>query len=418
MKNKIYKLRNSLCVILCCISCNGFAQRDCSILSGSFVPIENLGTSTYMTYQGGQYPGGSNTRSALQLTRALNQVNAIMPRNSSGAIDQANGKIVMIGVGASNPRTEFTAFEQLCDTFQCLNNKLKIVNVCKGGTGIQKMNYDTAAYWNIATDTLLSYGLSNLQVQIVWIEQEHTGSTNTVFPSAPLQLVNEYKKLLQIILIKYPNVKIAYINSRAYSGYADNSAGPGLWAPRDYYNSWAVKWVIENQITNATGFDYTGSNPSIPFVDWATNSWANGNIPKLDGFFWDCVNDFGPSDGLHLSTLGEKKVGQRLFNYFSTDTTSKIWFVDASCKPTITKVDQLDSKVDKTLIFPNPVSDKLTISHNGNFTYEIYNSLGELITEGYHTHVNTIIDVSTFEKGIYLLSTKGDLSLKKLIIVN
>lgn len=410
--------KNLLLIAASLISVYANSQRDCSILSGSFVPLENLGTSTYMTYQGGQYPAGSNTRPTLQLTRALNQVNAIMPLNLSGAIDQTNGKIVMIGVGASNPRTEFTAFKELCDTFQCLNNKLKIVNVCKGGTGIQKMNYDTAAYWNLANDTLSSYGANNLQVQIVWIEQEHTGSTNMVFPSAPLQLVNEYKKLLQVVLIKYPNVKIAYINSRAYSGYADGSSGPGLSSPRDYYNSWAVKWVIENQITNATGFDYTGATPSIPFVDWATNSWANGNIPKLDGLFWDCVNDFGASDGLHLSTLGEKKVGQRLFNYFSIDTTSKVWFVDSSCKPTVTKVHPLNIKTKEALIFPNPTSDKLNISYEGSFSYEIYNGLGELIISGQHKDLKSMVDVNEFENGIYLLKTYGDLNLKKLVIVN
>ncbi|MBK7311025.1 MAG: T9SS type A sorting domain-containing protein [Sphingobacteriaceae bacterium] len=410
--------KNLLLIAAFLISISANSQRDCSTLSGSCVPIENLGTSTYMTYQGGQYPGGSNTRPALQLTRALNQVNAIMPLNSSGAIDQTNGKIVMIGIGASNPRTEFTAFKQYCDTFQCLNSKLKIINTCKGGTGIQKMVDPNDTCWEQAIDTLLSHSVTNLQVQVAWIEQEHTGNNNTSFPGAPQQLVTNFKDLLEVVLQKYPNIKIAYINSRAYSGYADNSTGPGLWAPRDYYNSWAVKWVIENQITNATGFDYTGSNPSIPFVDWATNSWANGNIPKLDGFFWDCVNDFGPGDGLHLSTLGEKKVGQRLFNYFSKDTTAKVWFVDASCKPTITKVDPIDNRTNKVQIFPNPASDKLNITCAGSFSYEIYNSLGELITGGQHKEVTSVINVSEFEKGIYLLKTKGDLNLNKLIIVN
>ncbi|MBK6522044.1 MAG: T9SS type A sorting domain-containing protein [Sphingobacteriaceae bacterium] len=116
--------------------------------------------------------------------------------------------------------------------------------------------------------------------------------------------------------------------------------------------------------------------------------------------------------------LGEKKVGQRLFNYFSKDTTAKVWFVDASCKPTITKVDPIDNRTNKVQIFPNPASDKLNITCAGSFSYEIYNSLGELITGGQHKEVTSVINVSEFEKGIYLLKTKGDLNLNKLIIVN
>ena len=395
------------------------AQRDCSTLSGSFVPLEDLGSSMFMSYQGGQYPAGSNIRPSLQLSRALTQANAIVPLNLSGNIDQSNGKVVMIGVGASNPRAEFTAFKQLCDTFQCLNNKLKIINTCKGGTGIQKMNYDTAAYWSLAADTLLSYGLSSLQVQVIWIEQEHTGSTNTVFPSSPLQLVNEYKKLLEVILIKYPNVKIAYINSRAYAGYSDNTSGPGLSHPRDYYNSWAIKWLIENQINNVSGFNYISPNINIPFVDWATNSWANGNIPKQDGFFWDCVNDFGAADGLHLSTIGEKKVGLRLFNYFSKDTTSKIWFTYALCNSGSTGIGKLNSFNDAVVLFPNPTaSGSINIQSSRNFMYKIYNGLGELVKDGVHTNMNTLIDVSEFRKGIYMIRSSDAPFFSKRIVIN
>lgn len=401
---------------LVCISVR--CQRDCSVLSSSLTPIEDLGSSTYLSYQGGQYPSGSNVRPQLQLTRGLIQSNAVLPLNTAGNVDLISGKIVMVGIGASNPRTEFTAFKQLCDTFQCLNNKLRIVNVCKGGTGIQKMNYDTAGYWNLATDTLSSYGLSNLQVQIVWIEQEHTGSTNTVFPTAPLQLVNEYRKLLEVILLKYPNVKIAYINSRAYAGYSDNSSGPGLSFPRDYYNSWAVKWIIENQITNVTGFDYTGTNPSIPFIDWATNSWANGNIPKLDGFFWDCLNDFGASDGLHLSTVGEMKIGKRLFNYFKTDTVSKIWFINQSCQNTATALQSITKERSRILLFPNPVHNKLNLAINGNFEYKICSSSGRLIRMGKCEEGNAVIDVSSLEKGVYMLRITESVMMNVKFIVD
>lgn len=419
MKKTTHKTTNYLILIVSFFTITlGIAQRDCSVLSTSLTPIENLGSGTYLGFQGGQYPSGSNVRPPLQLSRGLNQANAIVPLNAFGSVDLINGKIGMIGIGASNPRTEFTAFQNFCDTFQCLNNKLRIVNVCKGGTGIQKMNYDTAAYWIKANDTLIAHSLTSLQVQIVWIEQEHTGSTNTLFPSAPQQLITDYKKLLEVILIKYPNIKIAYINSRAYSGYADGSSGPGLAAPRDYYNSWAVKWLIENQINNVSGFDYTGINKNIPFIDWATNSWANGNIPKQDGLFWDCLNDFGPSDGLHLSALGEKKVGKRLFNYFSTDTTSKPWFIDGSCNATTTSIKSNNFNTTQICFYPNPASHFLNIKCEYDFEFIVYNNLGQKVKVGKHTGTNSSIEISDLIKGIYFIRVNNVSADKKKIIIN
>ena len=418
MKTKIKITKKNLLALAFFLSLNTFSQKNCTVLSGSFVPIENLGTGTYMTFQGGQYPLGSNVRPSIQLTRALNQVNTIVPLNTLGVADPVNGKIVMAGIGASNPRTEFTAFKQYCDTFQCLNKKLKVVNTCKGGTGIQDMANATDPCWNEAIDTLLYYSVTNLQVQIVWIEQEHTGNSNTSFPSAPQQLVNNYKTLLEVVLQKYPNVKIAYINSRAYSGYADNSIGFGLRAPRDYYNSWAVKWLIEKQINDQTGFEYTGVNKNIPFIDWATNSWANGDILKPDGFFWDCLNDFGSSDGLHLSAIGEKKVGKRLFNYFSTDTTGKPWFLDASCNATVTGIKSNNLNVGEVSFYPNPTSNVLNIKSEFTFDYVIYNNLGQGVKKGKHNGTNSSVDISDLEKGIYFIRAINESSTAKKILIN
>src|SRR5688572_27671492 len=105
-----------------------FAQKDCTQDSTGLVPIPQLGTDYYSGYQGGLYPGGANARPAAHRDAAYTQVALIKPRAVDGSIDLAAGKVVMIGVGASNPRTEFDAFMQICDTFAQIDPQLKRIN--------------------------------------------------------------------------------------------------------------------------------------------------------------------------------------------------------------------------------------------------------------------------------------------------
>ncbi|PKP46834.1 MAG: hypothetical protein CVT95_06500 [Bacteroidetes bacterium HGW-Bacteroidetes-12] len=68
----------------------------------------------------------------------------------------------------------------------------------------------------------------------------------------------------------------------------------------------------------------------------------------------------------------------------------------------------------KIEIFPNPVSDKLTVSiedAKGIYTLTIYQVLGELIMEKKLTNSLTNIDVSLLENGIYfyeIISESGE----------
>ena len=58
-------------------------------------------------------------------------------------------------------------------------------------------------------------------------------------------------------------------------------------------------------------------------------------------------------------------------------------------------------------IFPNPISAKniLTVNtkNNENFTYKIFTSNGKLVLQGTSSTRQKNIDVSSLEKGIYML---------------
>ena len=76
-------------------------------------------------------------------------------------------------------------------------------------------------------------------------------------------------------------------------------------------------------------------------------------------------------------------------------------------------------------IYPNPTSDKVTIDLNNqkseSFNIKISNVLGQVVfseMKHYATNAKEILDVSTFEKGVYHLEVKNnEVSFMQKIVV-
>src|SRR5262245_40637019 len=84
---------------------------DCTRTHTGRVPLTDLGTGSYMGAQGGLYPGGANQRPNGHNSAGLFlATNRVKPRNASGAIDLANGKIGLISIGMSNTTQEYQQF--------------------------------------------------------------------------------------------------------------------------------------------------------------------------------------------------------------------------------------------------------------------------------------------------------------------
>lgn len=294
--------------------------KNCQVELTQLIPIPEIKTGYYRTYQGGLFPNGSNLVPTEHLNNLLSKARSIQPITKTGTFENT-GSIVMIGVGASNPRTEFSAFSNLFAAK--LRKGTFLINTCIGGQGVQKMNQLSDTYWQQAYKTLEQNGFSKYQVQAAWIETENTGNGDTSFPTAPLALVQDLKQLLGTMKMHFPNLKLCYLSPRAFAGYAggnENTVGKGLLWPRDFYNGWAIKWLIENQIQNKPGYTLN----ELPAISYASYHWSNGSIPRVDGFFLNCNTDLGV-DGLHLTSLGEEKVGNLLNLFFMTDTTTQGW---------------------------------------------------------------------------------------------
>ena len=340
-------------LLLLGISTFVFAQKDCTHDNTGLIPITDLGAGTYRGFTGGLYPDGSNERPADYLTACIEHAQNITTLDSEGNFDE-DGRIVMLGIGASNPGAEFNKFMEISNYFEPRNDKLSLVNGCVPSMGIQDMNYTAAEYWGNVIEMLEDNGLSAEQVQVVWIEEENTEVGDTTFPSAAQALVTDFHFLLQAIKIMFPNTQICYVTARAYAGYADPSAEDltnGLKFPRDYYNGWGLKWFIENVINHELGYSYEGPTAEIPLVTWGSYHWTDGSVERSDGLSLICEEDVA-DDGLHLSGSGEIKMGQLMLDYFIADTTAKYWFFDEVYSGIYN-----NEKENTTLnIFPNPIS--------------------------------------------------------------
>jgi hypothetical protein len=322
---------------------------------------------------------------------------AITPLSSNGSPDQSNGKIVMIGVGASNPRTEFNAFIAKATVDPAINANLVLANTCVGGQGVQKMNQPSDSYWKNAAKVLDSLGCSAQQVQVAWVETDNTQDADTTFPAAAQGLADQLYTLCSTMRTHYPNLKVIYFSSRSYAGYIDPAtalAGRGLLSPRDYLNGWAIKFLIERQINGTAGYAFSGESPALPALMWCTDNWADGITPKLDGLFWHC-DDFS-GDGLHLSPLGEEKSGARIHAFFSTDALAQTWYSGVST----TSVNDHTSVIEP--ITSTIAGSTITLESSVAVTAAVYTIQGQLV---WSDVVEGVVQIPTagFPPGLYLV---------------
>lgn len=378
--------------------------KNCSLPELGFVPIPDLQKETFRNFSGGLYSEGTNIMPTAYLLNGIQLSKSIQPMDTKGQI-QNSGKIVFIGVGASNPRTEFSAFQRIMDTSSRKKENVILVNTCIGGQGVQKMNGLNDNYWKSAQHQFDSLQLSFLQVQVAWVETENTQSADTSFPSAPQKFLQDLKILLQTMKVHFPNLQLVYLSARAYSGWIDVSSGSaigkGLLAPRDYYNGWAIKWLVDSAVQSKASFNYLGSDKKIPMPLYGNYSYTNGSQLRNNGFSLNCETDFA-ADGLHLTSSGEQKIALLMFDFFAEDTLADYWLWKSNRTLETSKVFNLSG-----VVYPNPVKDRIFFSADFDFKYvtelRISNTLGECILL-INPLSNSSVDISQLCPGTYVLN--------------
>lgn len=305
-------------------------------------PLTDLGTGTYLGFQGGLYPGGTNAMPAAHATSGTTFVHNIRPLNAAGQPDP-NGKYVMLSVGMSNTTQEFCGGGPTnCQSFSFVGQaladpavnhaQLVIVDGAQGGQAIPSWLTTSAPTYTTVRDTrLAALGVTEAQVQVVWIKQAIPGPTVSL-PSAnsdAYAIVSGLGTIVRTLRARYPNLQLVFLSSRIYAGYAQ----PGTLNPEPFAfeSGLAVKWLVQAQIAQEQGgaADAIAGDlrPGVtaPWLAWGPYLWANGTTPRSDGLVW-VQSDFQP-DFTHPANSAREKVGTMLLTFLKASPQAQCWFL-------------------------------------------------------------------------------------------
>lgn len=284
--------------------------------------LSDLGTGKYKGEEGGLYPGGSNTIPAAHHNAGIAIAKRVVPLNAEGQPD-ANGKIVMLSIGFSNPNIEFPGLQRKAAADRAVNPKLLTVNGCVGGQASSVIADPNSNYWKMVQDRLTKAGVTAQQVQTIWLKEVVPGPS-APFPAEAKKLQGHLAQTLRNLRDKFPNVKLAFLSNRIYGGYTESGGSP---EPYAYETSFAVKWVIADQIAGNADLNYDSSKGPVraPWAAWAADIWTDGEKGRKDGLVF--LREDMREDGLHPSDKGTAKVATLLLNFFKTDPTTTPWFL-------------------------------------------------------------------------------------------
>jgi len=303
-----------LCVTAVVLAAAPITQaRDCSATSVGFTPINDLGSGSYQGFQGGLYPGGSNVRPAGHESAGLTLARSVEPMNANGNPDP-NGEYVLLSIGMSNASQEFEFFLGDANRDAAKDPDLTIVNGAQGGATASDWANASNPVWSQAMDRLSQRGVSASQVAVVWLKLANS-ATGQSPDSYRATLAENVESVVGLLNQKFPNLKLAYLSSRIYAGYATSGLNP---EPFAYESAFTVKWAIEKQLN--------GQLTNTPWFAWGPYLWADGLTPRRDGLTWECT-DLREDDGTHPSDVGKQKVGSILLDFFKTDSTAREWFM-------------------------------------------------------------------------------------------
>ena len=181
-----------------------------------------------------------------------------------------------------------------------------------------------AKYWQVSEERLDAAGVTAKQVQVAWIKQANAGPT-AAFPEEVKALQADLLATVQNLRDKYPNLKIVYLSSRIYAGYATSPLNP---EPHAYEGGFGVKWLIEDQIGGNPELNFDGAKGEVkaPWLAWGPYLWADGLKARADGLTYE-LGDFAENDRTHPSMLGREKVARQLLDFLRGEPTAKPWFV-------------------------------------------------------------------------------------------
>jgi hypothetical protein len=292
-------------------------------------PLTEMGNSLYEGRSGGLYPDGKNERPEAHEAAGLRLAKQVQPLDGRGK-PAKDGKIVLLSVGMSNTSQISGGLQQALRNATGINPHLLFINGAQGGMTAEAIQSAESSrgknYWDTVDRRLKEAGVTRDQVQAAWIKQADAGPSED-FPEYPRKLQREQANIVRLMHERFPNLKLVYLSSRTYGGYASTRLNP---EPYAYESGFGVKWLVEQQIKGDAdvNFDAKKGPVKAPWLSWGPYLWVNGTNKRADGFHSE-KEDFA-NDGTHHANSGVRKMGGQLLKFFQSDSTTKSWFLDSA----------------------------------------------------------------------------------------
>lgn len=342
-------------------------------VTGEIALTDMTPTQTYQGLQGGLYENVSNQVPADQDAAGKTFAAQVQPLDNSGN-PSSSGKIVFTSIGMSNASDEFAVFVQAANSTTGVNHTtLSILNGAKGGitpcmwfpaAGAPSCSPQVGNQYDRIRDKVLTpAGLTEAQVQVVWIKEadggpgvsgcgsnegspcrslcdpNSAGCSNNPTDTDAVRYEQELGEILRAAKTRWPNLKLAFLSTRIYAGYATSDLNP---EPYAYEYGFSAKSFIQAQINqirtgtvDSVAGDLNYNNNTAPWVAWSAYLWADGTNPRKDGLVWcngqaaspcNGEHDF-QSDGTHPTSTGSRKVANLLMTFFTSSPYTSPWFV-------------------------------------------------------------------------------------------
>jgi hypothetical protein len=320
-------LRWLVCLMLLASVTVASTVADDPVKSATLVPLCDMSaTDRHQGEDGGLYGQGRNTPPEEHRKAAEAELARIQPLDAEGK-PAKDGKIVLVSISMSNATQEFSVFKQFADADPAKAPVVTIVDCAQGGRAMAEWVDPKAQPWAEAERRLAAAKVAHPQVQVAWIKLANIRPRGDLSQHGK-KLQRDTLAVLHNAKARFPNLRVVYLGSRIYGGYATGPLNP---EPYAYESAFAVRWLIQDQIKGEAALNYDANRGDVkaPLLLWGPYLWANGEKGrKLDDLVWK--REDLAADGVHPTMSGRRKVAKLLLDFFKTDPLAKSWFAAQS----------------------------------------------------------------------------------------
>jgi hypothetical protein len=284
---------------------------------------EMTAADRYKGEDGGLYGGGRNGPPQEHVIAAQREVGRIAPLDAAGT-PARDGKIGFVSISMSNATAEFSLFKQLADSDLQRSPRVEVVDCAQDGQAMEQWVNPRALAWLETDRRLRAANLSLNQVQIAWVKLANIQPTGELAEHGG-KLHMDTVSVLQNAKARFPNLRMVYLSSRIYGGWATTPLNP---EPYAYEGAFVVRWLIRDQMNGDRGLNYDPAAGPVkaPLLLWGPYLWADGTTPrKTDGLTYQRIDLAG--DGTHPSESGRRKVAELLLDFVHTDAFARQWYL-------------------------------------------------------------------------------------------